>query len=257
MGPRIRAEESAEPGARERGPPTAVDGPSATEGEAAPVGPQSSLLDMDPERLAGLASGPRSRPTGHCRRLAPQGASAPTGAGRGRARGGRPRIDPSVRPLIVQMSKSNPTWGAPRIQAGLPSDRSSGRSISDAPDRIRTCDLMLRRALPCTDLHRNTPICAGFRPFRTDSLGVCAGSVCYRLCYRGPFAGSVASLATTTSTRFVRCKPSGDETGERRVVRHDCIHKRETRGPISMCGGENSIRARRWRTDASRGTAGP
>ena len=36
-----------------------------------------------------------------------------------RARGGRPRIDPSVRQLIRHMGNSNPTWGAPRIQAEL------------------------------------------------------------------------------------------------------------------------------------------
>ena len=36
-----------------------------------------------------------------------------------RARGGRPRIDPSVRQLIRHMWNSNPTWGAPRIQAEL------------------------------------------------------------------------------------------------------------------------------------------
>lgn len=36
-----------------------------------------------------------------------------------RARGGRPRVDPSVRSLIYHMWSSNPTWGAPRIQAEL------------------------------------------------------------------------------------------------------------------------------------------
>ncbi len=36
-----------------------------------------------------------------------------------RARGGRPRIDPSIRKLIRHMWSSNPTWGAPRIQAEL------------------------------------------------------------------------------------------------------------------------------------------
>ena len=36
-----------------------------------------------------------------------------------RAKGGRPRIDPSVRRLMRHMWNSNPTWGAPRIQAEL------------------------------------------------------------------------------------------------------------------------------------------
>ena len=36
---------------------------------------------------------------------------------RSQAKGGRPRIDPSVRSLIRHMWNSNPTWGAPRIQA--------------------------------------------------------------------------------------------------------------------------------------------
>ncbi len=36
-----------------------------------------------------------------------------------RPKGGRPRIDPSVRRLIRHMWNSNPTWGAPRIRAEL------------------------------------------------------------------------------------------------------------------------------------------
>lgn len=46
-----------------------------------------------------------------------------------RARGGRPRIDPSVRKLIHHMWSSNPTWGAPRIQAEL---RKIGIEVSDS-----------------------------------------------------------------------------------------------------------------------------
>jgi hypothetical protein len=49
-----------------------------------------------------------------------------------RARGGRPRIDPSVRPLIRHMWSSNPTWGAPRIQAEL---RKIGIEVSDSTIR--------------------------------------------------------------------------------------------------------------------------
>ena len=41
------------------------------------------------------------------------------GRWKSRARGGRPRIDPSVQRLIRRMWSSNPTWGAPRIQAEL------------------------------------------------------------------------------------------------------------------------------------------
>ncbi len=48
------------------------------------------------------------------------------------ARGGRPRIDPSVRKLIRHMWSSNPTWGGPRIQAEL---RKLGIDISDSTVR--------------------------------------------------------------------------------------------------------------------------
>ena len=51
---------------------------------------------------------------------------------RSRARGGRPRIDPSVRRLIRHMWNSNPTWGAPRIQAEL---RKIGIDVSDSTVR--------------------------------------------------------------------------------------------------------------------------
>ncbi len=57
-----------------------------------------------------------------------------------RARGGRPRIDPSVRSLIRHMWNSNPTWGSPRIQAEL---HKLGIDVSDAtvrryrPSRLR------------------------------------------------------------------------------------------------------------------------
>jgi putative transposase len=49
-----------------------------------------------------------------------------------RARGGRPRIDPSVRSLIRHMWSSNPTWGSPRIQAEL---HKLGIDVSDATVR--------------------------------------------------------------------------------------------------------------------------
>jgi len=49
-----------------------------------------------------------------------------------RARGGRPRIDPSVQNLIRHMWKSNPTWGAPRIQAEL---HKLGIDVSDSTVR--------------------------------------------------------------------------------------------------------------------------
>ena len=49
-----------------------------------------------------------------------------------RARGGRPRIDPSVWKLIRHMWSSNPTWGAPRIQAEL---RKIGIEVSDSTVR--------------------------------------------------------------------------------------------------------------------------
>ncbi len=48
------------------------------------------------------------------------------------ARGGRPRIDPSVRSLIRHMWSSNPTWGSPRIQAEL---HKLGIDVSDATVR--------------------------------------------------------------------------------------------------------------------------
>jgi len=51
---------------------------------------------------------------------------------RSRARGGRPRIDPSVRKLIRHMWSSNPTWGAPRIQAEL---HKIGIDVSDSTVR--------------------------------------------------------------------------------------------------------------------------
>ena len=49
-----------------------------------------------------------------------------------RARGGRPRIDPSVRGLIRHMWNSNPAWGAPRIQAEL---HKLGIEVSDSTVR--------------------------------------------------------------------------------------------------------------------------
>jgi putative transposase len=49
-----------------------------------------------------------------------------------RARGGRPRIDPSVRQPIRHMWSSNPTCGAPRIQAEL---RKIGIEVSDSTIR--------------------------------------------------------------------------------------------------------------------------
>jgi hypothetical protein len=36
-----------------------------------------------------------------------------------RNKGGRPRIDPELRKLIINMWQPNPTWGKPRIQAEL------------------------------------------------------------------------------------------------------------------------------------------
>jgi len=36
-----------------------------------------------------------------------------------RARGGRPRVDPTLRGLICEMSRDNPLWGAPRIHGEL------------------------------------------------------------------------------------------------------------------------------------------
>ena len=49
-----------------------------------------------------------------------------------RARGGRPRIDPSVRSPIRHMRRSNPTWGSLRVQAEL---HKLGIGVSDASVR--------------------------------------------------------------------------------------------------------------------------
>ena len=49
-----------------------------------------------------------------------------------RPKGGRPGIDPSVRRLIRHMWSSNPTWGAPRIQAEL---HKLGIDVSDSTVR--------------------------------------------------------------------------------------------------------------------------
>lgn len=49
-----------------------------------------------------------------------------------RPKGGRPQIDPSVRRLIRHMWSSNPTWGAPRIQAEL---HKLGIDVSDSTVR--------------------------------------------------------------------------------------------------------------------------
>lgn len=49
-----------------------------------------------------------------------------------RPKGGRPRIDPSVRRLIRHIWNSNPTWGAPRIQAEL---HQLGIDVSDSTVR--------------------------------------------------------------------------------------------------------------------------
>jgi hypothetical protein len=46
-----------------------------------------------------------------------------------RSMGGRPRIDPETRMLILDMWSSNPTWGKPRIQAEL---HKIGDDISDS-----------------------------------------------------------------------------------------------------------------------------
>ena len=46
-----------------------------------------------------------------------------------RNKGGRPRIDPELRKLIVNMWQLNPTWGKPLIQAEL---AKLGISVSDA-----------------------------------------------------------------------------------------------------------------------------
>ena len=59
-----------------------------------------------------------------------------------RAKGGRPRIDPSVRSLIRHMWSWNPTWGAPRVRA---ESHKLGIDVSDAtvwryrPLRVSPC----------------------------------------------------------------------------------------------------------------------
>ena len=72
-----------------------------------------------------------------------------------RARGGRPRIDPSVRRLIAHMWSSNPTWGAPRIQAEL---HKLGIQVSDST---------VRRYRPL----RPRPPSQNWRSFRENHLG--------------------------------------------------------------------------------------
>ena len=49
-----------------------------------------------------------------------------------RAKGGRPRIDPTVQKLIRDMWNSNPTWGKPRIQAELRQDRNRGQRLHNS-----------------------------------------------------------------------------------------------------------------------------
>jgi len=147
-------------------------------------------------------------------------------------------------------------------------DASSGRSA-------RTCDLMLRRALPCTDLHRYAPICAGFRPFRADSLGVCAGSVCYPFCYRRPPGAigtrilahrAMASLPESSHARPWRLRPSESsgphphlpgqhvKPSRPRIARDDRSPRRSTRSSSTISRPSSPARRKSipWAT-ASRG----
>ena len=93
-----------------------------------------------------------------------------------RARGGRPRTDPSVQKLIRHMWRSNPTWGAPRIQAEL---HKLGIDVSDS-GRAALPAIWAQAALPDLalvpgeppDRHRRHGLL--HRPHRDVPPAVCA-----------------------------------------------------------------------------------
>jgi hypothetical protein len=73
-----------------------------------------------------------------------------------------------------------PAWIFPRREGpqtkfGRTVQRGAAFFEKSAPDRIRTCDLMLRRALPCADLHRSPRICADSFAVRADSEAPATG----------------------------------------------------------------------------------
>jgi hypothetical protein len=134
-----------------------------------------------------------------------------------------------------------------------------------APDRIRTCDLMLRRALPCADLHRSPRIYADSFAVRADSEAPATGRcVTHFVTMRRPWQGLTGRSSGTLAhpaMALPRPTPNPRRHGQRHTPSLDLglgatsVHPRRPPRP-ALAGAVLRILLLAIRTALRRGSPG-